>query len=175
MNPNVEKLFNELSKYEKEGTDSMAWAEYDCQLIDEKIAGNFTENDWSDVDKFWKSKSNNIKSLLTHHLHLSDLNSAKIQLKILTNMVMTESEEVAFEALRQISFCFVTSGFDSINNCYYSEKSLKGIFHSKDCLLLINQYFDSSFINKVKSISEGCSESWKNEFLEFLKIIKNAE
>ncbi len=172
MNPNASKLFDEFSKYEKEGTDSMEWAEYGCHFIDEMIEKNFTESDWNDVDKYWKSKSNNIKALLANHLDLSELNFACIQLKILTNMVMNENEAVAFEALRRISFGIITSGIDNTKNHYYSKKELKGIFKSENSCFLINQYFDVFFITKVMHIAEGCSESWKNEFLEFLKVIK---
>ncbi|MGG6230483.1 hypothetical protein [Tenacibaculum sp. SDUM215027] len=45
MTPNIKKLFSELEKYEKEGTDSMDWVEYAHQAIDKDIIKNLDEKD----------------------------------------------------------------------------------------------------------------------------------
>ncbi|MEN7546971.1 hypothetical protein AAG747_03580 [Rapidithrix thailandica] len=54
MYPSVKKFFSELEKYEKEGTDSMDWAEWASLTIDQEIVRKFTVRDWSFIKGQYK-------------------------------------------------------------------------------------------------------------------------
>lgn len=173
MNPIVKKFFIELEKYEADGTASIDWAEYAHYLIDEEIVKKFNIRDWNFIKENYKSKSDNIKSLIVGHIHLHEIDLADIQLQILTEMVKVEQIDVAYEALRKITFGFVTSGVNYEANDYYDKEELKGIFLSDKKESLITKFFSLEFTNKALNIAEKCGEVQKNEIMEFLKIINN--
>ncbi|WP_291869366.1 hypothetical protein [Maribacter sp.] len=163
----VEKFFTELKKYEKEGTDSSDLAHY---FIDE-IVEKFNPEDWCYVKKNYKDKSDNIKLLIAGHIHLKNIDLADIQLEILIQIILAEQIVVAYEALREITFRFVTSGRNYETNEFFYKEELKGIFLSKRKLFLVNTFFTKKFIDKVLSIASECGEVQRNEILKFLEII----
>ncbi|MGG6230482.1 hypothetical protein [Tenacibaculum sp. SDUM215027] len=113
-----------------------------------------------------------MKSLISGHIHLNNINLAEIKLQILTEMVIHEQLDVAYKALRKITFSFVTSGRDYDTNQNFTKKELKGIFLSKESTSLIKKFFTTNFINKTLSIAKECGEVQKNEILTFLKVLK---
>ncbi len=202
MTPNVEKLFLELKKYEKEGLDSMSWAEYAGQEIYEDIVEKFTLKDWQGLKKAYPDKSINFQTLIISLIPLSNIEYAEIQLNILTEALFSKNIDTAFEALHQISFCFVTAGINykptkkkfsflnsfkkekeksideltkSMLDGYYVKKELKGVFLTDKKDYLIRKFFGDKFKHKVCEIASECNEVFENEFLEFVKIINETD
>ena len=171
MNPIVKEFFSELEKHEAEGTDSMDWAEWAHYLIDEEIVEKFNIQDWNFIKEFYKNKSDNMKSLIVGHIHLDEIDIADIQLQILTEIIKTEQIDVAYEALKKITFGFVTSGVNYETNEYYNVKDLKGVFLTDKKEYLITKFFSLDFTNKALKIANKCGEVQRNEIFEFLKIL----
>ncbi len=171
MRTKVNSFFNELKKYEADGTDSMDWAEWARDIIDETIVKCFNNEDWSFIKDTYKNKSDNMKSLITGHIHLTNINFAEIQLQILTEMVKTAQIDVAYNALTQIIFGFVTAGVNYDTNLYYNKKELKGIFLSDKKDYLIKNFFTLNFKTQAMHIANACGEIQRNTILKFLKLI----
>ncbi|MDO6675892.1 hypothetical protein Q4517_10085 [Tenacibaculum sp. 1_MG-2023] len=68
----------------------MDWVEHAHQAIDEDIIKNLNEKDWIYLKDNYKNKSDNMKSLIAGHIHLSNVNLAEIELQTLTKMVIHE-------------------------------------------------------------------------------------
>ena len=171
MKPTVKEFFNELEKYELEGTNSMDWAEYAGEWIDEDIVVKLTLEDWKEIKETYHKRSDNFKTLLAGHIHLADLNLADIQLEILTRMILTEKVDVALEALGQITFGFVTSGSNYKTGEEFIRKELKGIFTSKEREHFIAKFFNNEFIQKARQIALKYGGYWKNEIYKFIEVI----
>ena len=148
-------FISEIEKYEKNGTDSMDWAEWESENINENIIEKFSIKDWNFIKENYENKSNNMKSLIASHINLNKIALADIELEILTKMIRFEQIDVAYEALRKISFGFVTSGEKHV-------KELKGIFLSEKKGFLIKKHFTQFFLERVIEIA--------NESGEFQKI-----
>ncbi|WP_298780075.1 hypothetical protein [uncultured Polaribacter sp.] len=164
MSQVVKYYYTKLEKYEKEGLDSMDWAEWAGYDIYLDIVENMTLEDWNYIKKTYQNKSDNFKSLLANNIWLDKILFTDIKLDILTEMIMNEKIDVAYEAISQITFRFVTSGKNHI-------KELKGVFLSVKKEYLINKYFTKSFLNKVILIANECGEFQKNGIYKFLEII----
>lgn len=175
MTPTIKEFFFELEKYEADGTDSMDWAEWARYDIDERIVKKFNIQDWNCLKKNYRNKSDEIKSLICGHIHLNDINSAEIQLQILTEMIKNEKIDVAFESLKQITFGFITSGINYETNGHYSKKELKGVFLSHKGEYLAKKFLSLSLINQVSNIAKECAEVHKNEILEFLNVLNDKD
>ena len=168
----VKQFFFELEKYKEEGTDSMYWAEWGYQEIDEQLVQKFNINDWVLIKEEYKNKSDNIKALIAGHINLNKIDTAEITLEILIEIILNEQLEVVFEALRKITFGFVTSGKDYTTNQNFYKQELKGIFLIDQKGYLINKFFSNTFLEKVQEIADDCDAIYKNEIIAFLRIVK---
>ena len=171
MNSIIKQFFTALEKYEDQGTDDIHWAEWAAQDIDKKIVQKFTKNDWKLIQQYYKDKSANIKSLIVGQINLNDDDYIAIKLELLVQIIKTEPIAIAFEALKKITFGFVTSGRDKITNVLFYKEELKGVFMTSKKEYLIELFFTQDFLNKAQEIATDCDESHKNEILAFLRII----
>jgi len=160
------KLISKLEKFENNGVDSMDWAEWEAEDINEKIIEKFTVKDWIFIRENYTTKSDNMKSLIVNHIHLNKIELADIELEILTKITKTEQIDVAYEALNKITFGFVTSG-----EKHFEE--LKGIFLTDEKQFLIKKHFTPEFVNRAIEIADKCGWFQKRTIYKFLNIIES--
>ncbi|MEA1785532.1 hypothetical protein U1E44_05480 [Arenibacter sp. GZD96] len=171
----VDTLFLALRNYENEGIDSMDWAEWAGTDIEEKIVSCLTLEHWIEIKGRISGQSDHFKSLLISVIALNDVALAPVQLSILRNFVLHENTDVAFEALRKITFGFVTSGRDYETEALFHKKALKGVFSSLERHQFAQTYFDEDFKEKAKEIATDCADFYKDEIRTFLSIISEKD
>lgn len=167
----ITKFYTELAKYEQEGVDSMAWAEWAAASIDEDLVQHFELADWQVIQDTYLTQSDNMKALIINHIRLNNIEIAELQLTILTQILYDQNEGLAYEALQPIVFGLVTSGRDKSTGELFCRKELKGIFLTKKGFGLIQQFLTNQTIEKIVAIAKGCGTFQKEQILKAVEVI----
>ena len=144
--------FEKLSAHlNTQDPDSLAWADGLGHEVASELLSQFSEDDWGELSVSWKLQSKSWRACLAVTLYPKNETASRI----LLDMTADPDTEVAFDALRVVSFyCGVNANADGpfLDECICSP----------DFLSLAEVH--PSLLSQLKRVSARCTESYRRQF-----------
>lgn len=184
MTKKLQELFEELSLYKNDNIETSDFCEYgyeDSMFMLEK----FDLNDWECLKNNWKNLSSTEQVFLANVMILWHIDEkiADIQMEICLEMMFSENEDLAFEAVPVIgtnSFVRLPRKTRIEMPCYLrnrKEVSYKllnpkpSILHTAKAKAFLKKYFTKKVASRMRSIAETCGNYQKQAIINTLCVI----